>query len=127
MPSVERGDIVWVTFPDPNDVPDEEFENPHPAIVIQNNSRNHEYDTTIVAPLTTAQNRSQALADVRVSSASEDVEEDSIAKLGMLTTVSVPGRIMDESDNPEVWKMGELSASKMDDIEKRLDLVLGLS
>ena len=90
MSSVERGDIVWVTFPDPEEVPEEEFENPHPAVVIQNDSRNHEYDTTIVAPLTTSQDSTQCLADVSVSSATEDVEKDSIAKLGMLTVVSVP-------------------------------------
>lgn len=127
MNSVERGDIVWVTFPDPNDIPEEEFENPHPAIVIQNDSRNHEYETTIVAPLTTAQETTQALADVKIPSASEDVEKDSIAKLGMLTTVSVPGRIMDKSENPETWKMGELSARKMNEIEQRLELALGLT
>lgn len=127
MTSVERGDIVWVTFPDPNDIPEEEFENPHPAIVIQNDSRNHEYETTIVAPLTTAQDTTQALADVKIPSASEDVEKDSIAKLGMLTTVSVPGRIMDKSENPETWKMGELSARKMNEIEQRLELALGLT
>lgn len=127
MSSVERGDIVWVTFPDPEEVPDEEFENPHPAVVIQNNSRNHEYDTTIVAPLTTSQDSTKCLADVSVSSATEDVEKDSIAKLGMLTVVSVPGRIMEESENPETWKMGELSAGKMNEIENRLNLVLGLA
>ena len=127
MSSVERGDIVWVTFPDPEEVPEEEFENPHPAVVIQNDSRNHEYDTTIVAPLTTSQDSTQCLADVSVSSATEDVEKDSIAKLGMLTVVSVPSRIMEEGEDPETWKMGELSASKMSEIETRLDLVLGLA
>ncbi|RKD95650.1 type II toxin-antitoxin system PemK/MazF family toxin [Halopiger aswanensis] len=127
MSSVSRGDVVWVTFPDPDDIPDEEFENPHPAVVVQNDTRNQRYDTTIVAPLTTSQDSPEEFADVAVPSTSEGVEEDSIAKLGMLSTVSVPGRIMDQSENSDVWKMGELSASKMNEIEARLEVLLGIA
>lgn len=127
MSSVARGDVVWVTFPDPEEVPDEEFENPHPAVVVQNDARNHRHDTTIVAPLTTSQSGAEALADVQIVSTSDGVDEDCVAKLGMLSTVSVPGRIMDQSENPEVWKMGALSASKMNEIEARLEVVLGIA
>lgn len=127
MPSVSRGDVVWVTFPDPEDIPDEEFENPHPSVVVQNNTRNHRYDTTIVAPLSTSQASEEEFADVAISSSSEEVEEDSIAKLGMLSMVSVPGRIMDESEDPNVWKMGELSAGKMNEIEAHLEVLLGIA
>jgi len=74
--SVSRGDIVWVTFPEPDDVPDEEFDNPHPAIVIQNDTKNHRLDSTLVIPLTTSQKSAEALSDVELSAASEDVEED---------------------------------------------------
>lgn len=58
---------------------------------------------------------------------SEEVDDDSIAKLGLLSAVSVPGRIMDESENPDVWKMGKLSASKMSEIEARLEVLLGIA
>ncbi|RLM68643.1 type II toxin-antitoxin system PemK/MazF family toxin [Halorubrum sp. Atlit-26R] len=127
MPTISRGDVVWVTFPDPEDVPEEEFENPHPAVVVQNDSRNHKYDTTIVAPLSTSQESSEEFADVEISSSSEGVDDDSIAKLGLLSAVSVPGRIMDESEDPSVWKMGELSASKMAEIEARMEVLLGIA
>ncbi|NHX37279.1 MULTISPECIES: type II toxin-antitoxin system PemK/MazF family toxin [Halolamina] len=127
MPTVSRGDVVWVTFPDPEDIPDEEFENPHPAIIVQNDTRNHRHDTTIVAPLSTSQSSEEEFADVAISSTSEEVDDDSIAKLGLLSAVSVPGRIMDQSEDPNVWKMGELSASKMSEIEARLEVLLGIA
>jgi len=125
--AVSRGDIVWVTFPDSEDVPDEEFDNPHPAIVIQNDTKNNRLDSTLVIPLTTSQSEPESLSDVKLSAASEDVKEDSVAKLEGITMVSVPKRIMEESTAPEVWKMGEVSASKLNEIESRLELVLGLS
>lgn len=127
MPSVSRGDIVWVNFPDPDEIPDEEFDNPHPAIVVQNDTRNHRYDTTVVAPLTTSQDSAEEFVDVSITASAEDVDEDSVAKLGMLSTVSVPGRIMNESESPDVWKMGELSASKINEIEARLEVLLGIA
>lgn len=118
---------MWVTFPDPDDIPDEEFENPHPAVVVQNDHRNYNYDTTIVAPLTTNQTSEEEFADVAISATSEGVDTDSVAKLGLLSAVSVPGRIMDESDDPDVWKMGELSASKLSEIEAKLEILLGIA
>lgn len=127
MPSVSRGDVVWVTFPDPEDVPDEEFENPHPAVVVQNDTRNHKFETTLVVPLTTSQTSEEEFADIAISSSSEEVDDDCVAKLGLLSAVSVPGRIMDESENPEVWKMGELSAGKMSEIEAHLEILLGIA
>lgn len=127
MTSVSRGDIVWVTFPKPDNIPDEEFDNPHPSIVVQNDTKNHRLDTTVVVPLSTSQNGADMLSDVELSSASEEVENDCVAKLEMLTTVSVPGRIMEQSTDPEIWKMGEVSASKINEIESKLELVLGLS
>lgn len=126
MTSVSRGDIVWVTYPEPDDVPEEEFDNPHPSIVVQNDTKNHRLDTTVVVPLSTSQTSADTLSDVELSSASEEVESDCVAKLEMLTTVSVPGRIMEESTDPDVWKMGEISASKMNEVETKLELVLGL-
>lgn len=126
MTSVSRGDIVWVTYPEPDDIPEEEFDNPHPSIVVQNDTKNHRLDTTVVVPLSTSQTSTDALSDVELSSASEEVESDCVAKLEMLTTVSVPGRIMEQSTDPDVWKMGEISASKMNEVETKLELVLGL-
>lgn len=127
MPTVSRGDVVWVTFPDPEDIPEEEFENPHPAVVVQNDTRNHRYDTTIVAPLSTSQTSEEEFADVAISSTSEEVDDDSIAKLGLLSAVSVPGRIIDQSEDPKIWKMGELSTSKMSEIEAHIEVLLGIA
>lgn len=119
--------MVWVTFPDPEEVPEEEFENPHPSVVVQNDTRNEKFEITIVAPLSTSQESEEEFADVGISSTGEGVEDDCIAKLGMLSSVSVPGRIMDQSDNPDVWKMGELSASKMNEIEAHMEVLLGIA
>lgn len=127
MTSVSRGDIVWVTYPEPDDVPKEEFDNPHPSVVVQNDTKNHRLDTTVVIPLSTSQASGEALSDVELSSSSEEVEDDCVAKLEMITTVSVPGRVMERSTDPEVWKMGEISASKINEIESKLELVLGLN
>jgi len=90
-------------------------------------TKNNRLDSTLVIPLTTSQSEPESLSDVKLSAASEDVEEDSVAKLEGITMVSVPKRIMEESTAPEVWKMGEVSASKLNEIESRLELVLGLS
>lgn len=127
MTSVSRGDVVWVTFPEPDDIPEEEFDNPHPSIVVQNDTKNHRLDTTVVIPLSTSQSTAEAFSDVELSSDAEEVEDDCVAKLEMITTVSVPGRIMEQSTNPQVWKMGEVSASKLNEIESKLELVLGLN
>lgn len=126
MTSVSRGDIVWVTYPEPDDIPEEEFDNPHPSIVVQNDTKNHRLDTTVVIPLSTSQTNADSLSDVEFSATSEEVEDDCIAKLEMITTVSVPGRIMEQSTNPDVWKMGQVSASKINEIESKLELVLGM-
>src|SRR5699024_6253010 len=122
MTSVSRRDIIWVSFPDQNEIPPEEFDNPHPAIVIQNNSDNNSLDSTVVVPLTTNQNGEvRLLTDVRVSAATEDIDEDSTAKLNLLSSVSVPGRIFDEGENEGAWKIGEISPTKMTEIENKLE------
>lgn len=126
MTSVTRGDIVWVTFPESDEVPDEVFDNPHPAIVVQNDSENERLDSTIVVPTTTSTTSESYFTSIELPAATEDVEEDCIAKPEMIATVSVPGQIMDESKDPDVWKMGELSASKMNDLEAALEVVLSL-
>lgn len=105
----------------------EEFDDPHPAIVIQNDSENESLDSTIVIPTTTSTTGATGFTDIELSTDTEDVEEDCVAKPEMIASVSVPGRIMDESEDPDVWKMGELSASKMNELESALEVILSLS
>lgn len=126
MTSVSRGDIVWVTFPDDDDLPDEEFDNPHPAVVIQNDTENHHLDSTVVVPITTSKTTATEQFEVELRAPSDGVEDDGVATLDMISSVSVPGRIMEVSEDPEVWKMGEISVSKLNEIENRLEVLLSL-
>lgn len=124
MTSVSRGDIVYVNFPD--DPPDAEFDDPHPAVVLQSDSENEQLDSTVVIPVTSGSDP-HPLREVYLPAQSQGVENDSIAVLTQLTTVSVPDRIMDESEDEDVWKMGEVTPDKMEEIEEKLLYVLNFS
>lgn len=125
MPTVSRRDIVWVTFPEPEDIHPEEMDNPHPTVVLQADDMNNKLDSTVVIPISTNAVR-DSLREVPIPAHNEDVEEDSKAVLTQITTVSVPGRIFDEGEEEEAWKMGELSADKMGEIEDRLGYLFGV-
>jgi mRNA-degrading endonuclease toxin of MazEF toxin-antitoxin module len=123
--SPHRGDVVRVSFPEPSDIPDAEFEDPHPAVVIQNNSDNNQKDSTVVIPCTDGSDP-DPLREVPLHPEKDGVEKMTKAVVNQITTVSIPGRIKDYSDDPDVWKMGEVSQDKMTEIEQKLDFVLGL-
>lgn len=112
-----------VTFPQPDEIPDEEFENPHPAVVLQNDNDNHQRETTIVVPLTSGSNP-DPLDEVLLTPSEDGVQNDSLAQLHMITAVSVPGRIFDGGGSPSAWKLGEASPKVMNEIENKLSLIL---
>ena len=119
--TITRGDIVRVDFPDQDEIPDVEFDSPHPAVVVQNNTENNRLDTVTVVPVTT--NPYQG-ADYEVQLFPEDdgVEETSVAKINLITSVSIQDRIANE----EEWKMGEISAIKMDELEAAISSHLSI-
>jgi len=121
---VSRGDIVLVTFPDPEDALEGEFENPHPAVVLQNTSANQKLRSTVVVPLTSGSD-SHPLREVQLSPKRDGVENDSVAMLSKISSVSIDGRIKDEDEDEAAWKMGEVSAESMNEIEQKLRYLLG--
>jgi mRNA-degrading endonuclease toxin of MazEF toxin-antitoxin module len=123
MTTPSRGDIVWVTFPDDDDIPDEEMDNPHMAVVLQNDGQNERRDSTIVVPISSGA-ATERLTEVDIPAYNEDVDVDSHAVLTQITTVSIPGRIKDQHDEPSSWKQGELSDDKMAEIESYLSSLL---
>lgn len=123
MTSVSRGDIVWVTFDE--DTPDAEFDDPHMAVVIQNNDRNEKLDSTVVIPIS-SRSLSDFLTEVELSSEIEGLTSDSIAILTQISTVSVPDRIFDEGDDESIWKAGEIPRDKITEIEHKLTYLLGV-
>lgn len=125
MTNVSRRDIVWVTFPDSADIPSEEMDDPHMAVVLQTNDMNNKLNSTVVIPVSSGGVR-DPLREVPIPAHSEDVDENSVAVLTQITTVSVPGRIFDEGEEEAAWKQGELSREKMNEIEDRLGYLFGV-
>jgi mRNA-degrading endonuclease toxin of MazEF toxin-antitoxin module len=122
---VERGDIVRVSFPNPEDTFDGEFESPHPAIVLQNTSANNKLRSTIVIPVTSGSD-THHLREVQLTPEHDGVENDSIALLPKISCVSIQGRIKDESDDEAAWKEGQVSGETMNEIETKLSYLLAI-
>ena len=125
MTTPSRGDIVWVTFPDSEEIHPEEMNNPHMAVVMQNDGLNRREGSTIVIPITSGTSNDR-LKEVDIPSYSEPVDHDSKAVLSKMTVVSIEGRIFDECEDPEAWKQGELSPEIMNEIENKLGWLLGV-
>jgi len=121
--NISRGDVVRVSFPSDDDIPDEEFDSPHPAVVLQNDGLNRRKDTAVVIPVTTGSN-ADTLSEVKLQPGRDGVENESIAKLHQITTVSISERIVEGYEDEAAWKEGEVSAQTMSDIENYLSYVL---
>lgn len=110
--TVSRFDVVRVDFPEQNKIPDSEFDSPHPAVVVQNNTANSRLDTATVAPVTTNAYSGHDY-EVQLFPETDGVQEKSVAKANLLASVSIADRITNEDD----WKMGEISSPKMNELE----------
>lgn len=114
-------DIVRVDFPEAETIPDPEFDSPHPAVVVQNDTANNQLDTATVVPVTT--NKYQGTDfEVQLFSDRDGVKERSVAKANLIATVSIEDRITNESH----WKMGEISPEKMDELEAAISSHLSI-
>lgn len=110
--TVAKGDIVRVDFPEKDEIPDCEFDSPHPAVVVQNNSANHQLDTVTVVPITTNEYSGKEY-EVQLFQDEDGVERLSVAKVNLIASVSIQDRVTNE----EEWKMGEISSIKMNELE----------
>lgn len=107
-----RGDIIRADFPDEDEIPDSEFDSPHPAVVIQNNTANHKLSTVTVIPVTSNEYNDYGY-EVQLFPEKDGVEEVSVAKANLISSISIEERVTNEDE----WKMGEISPKKMDELE----------
>ena len=113
---VRRGDIVLV---DLNPTQGSEQRGRRPYLVVQNDMGNRHSTTTIVAPLTTSYDATDiAPYEAEVRANETDVNEDSVALLNQLRTVSSEHRI---SAN-----FGRIDDETMQDVERAMRISLGL-
>lgn len=119
--ALARGDIVRVDFPEEDEIPDCEFDSPHPAVVVQNNSANHQLDTVTVVPITTNEYSGKDF-EVQLFPDEDGVERQSVAKANLIASVSIQDRITNE----EEWKMGEIRPIKMDELEAAISSHLSI-
>lgn len=113
---VRRGDIVLV---DLNPTQGSEQRGRRPCLIVQNDMGNRYSTTTIVAPLTTSYDATDiAPYEAEVRANETDVNEDSVALLNQLRTVSIEHRI---SAN-----FGSVDGDTMQDVERAMRISLGL-
>ena len=107
---VRRGDIVLANF-DPTK--GSEQRGTRPAVVVQNDTGNRYANTTILAPLTTSYDPANvAPYEAEIRAANTVVDQDSVALLNQLRTMSIPDRIYDnfgilDPDGPEMAAIDE--------------------
>lgn len=90
-----------------------------PAVVVQNNVGNRVAPTTILAPMTTSYDPNDiAPYEVELRAGEEAVDKDSVVLLNQIRTVDVDERI--------VTKFGEVSGEKMAEIDRAIEVSLGL-
>mgnify|MGYP006281844895 CR=1 len=110
--SITRMDIVRVDFPDEDEIPDCEFDSPHPAVVVQNDTANNRLSTATVVPVTTNIYQGHDY-EVQLFPENDGVEQVCVAKANLIATISIEDRILNE----EEWKMGRISSTKMNELE----------
>ncbi|MGM0511001.1 MAG: type II toxin-antitoxin system PemK/MazF family toxin [Thermoplasmatota archaeon] len=111
---VKRGYIVLVDL-DPTK--GSEQGKTRPALVIQNDIGNKYSPTTIVAPLTSSYQKIYPM-NVEVKSDDTNLQKDSVILLNQIVTVDIEARI--------IKKLGTLSKSKMKEVDKAIEVSLGL-
>lgn len=110
---IRRGEIYWVDW---NPGRDSEQGGLRPALVIQNDVGNRFSATTIVAALTTAAEKPYPFL-VSVTARESGLPKDSTVNLAVIMTVD-KGRLTE--------KCGELSQTRMSDVDEAIKVSLGL-
>lgn len=121
--TVERGEVYFVDLPgsedDDDDVEGDEWGLRHPGIVVQNNSENRTFDTTIIVPTTSGSaEEASGLTTVYIPSDGTCMDNDSIALCHQIRVVDVAERFGE--------RMGELEEKKMREIERAIEVALAL-
>jgi mRNA interferase MazF len=112
--SIKRGDIFWVDL-DP--VEGSEQAGRRPVLIVQNDIGNEFSPTTIIAPMTTTRFLKEYPTNVFIPKATAGVKFDSMVLLSQV-------RVIDKSRLAS--KLGHLSVSYMDKVDKALKISLGI-
>ena len=110
---IKRGEIYWVNW---NPGRGSEQSGLRPALVIQNDVGNKYSTTTIVAALTTAIEKHYPFT-VKVTAKESGLPKDSTVNLAAIMTIDKT-RLQD--------KCGELSKSKMNEVDEAIKASLGI-
>jgi len=111
---VKRGDIVLVDL-DPTK--GSEQGKTRPALVIQNDIGNRYSPTTIVAPLTRSYQKVYPM-QVEITPGDAGIHKRSLVLLNQIITIDIEARI--------VKKLGSLSQKKLKEVDKAIEISLGL-
>lgn len=114
----EYGDLIHVDFtPSENSEPGE-FEDPHPAVVVQYTSTNDR--AVVVAPVSSRDKQSFS-REVRLPGTIDGLDSDSVAILNLITTVSFEGRVKLDGSDSDSWCLGKVPPKKMEEIQEKLE------
>lgn len=114
----EYGDLIHVDFSSSDESKPGEFEDPHPAVVVQ--YTNSDDRAVVVAPVSSRDKQSFS-REVRLPGTIDGLDGDSVAILNLITTVSFEGRVKQQGDESESWHLGKVPPQKMEEIQKRLE------
>jgi mRNA interferase MazF len=113
----EYGDLIHVNFTDSDESPPGEFEDPHPAVVVQHT--NEQDEAVVVAPVSSRDRQSWS-REVKLPGTINGLDQDSVVILNLITTVSFEGRIQPDEGNGDSWRLGKVPPPKMEDIQEKL-------
>ena len=114
----EYGDLIHVDFTPSEDSEPGEFEDSHPAVVVQYTNPNDR--AVVVAPISSRDKQSFS-REVRLPGTIEGLDSDSVAILNLITTVSFEGRVKPESDDLDSWHLSKVPTRKMEEIQEKLE------
>ncbi|ELY81931.1 type II toxin-antitoxin system PemK/MazF family toxin [Natrinema gari] len=112
------GDLIHVNFRPSHQSDPGEFEDPHPAVVIQYTCDNDR--AVVVAPISSRDQQSRS-REVKLPGTVDGLDNDSVAILNLITTVSFEGRIRADGDDSASWRLGQVPPRKMEEIQEKLE------
>lgn len=113
----EYGDLVHVDFTPATASEPGEFEDPHPAVVVQYTRSSD--SAVVVAPVSSREKGSRA-REVTLHGTLDGLDRDSVVILNLITTASFKGRIRPDGDEHASWRLGKVPPKKMEEIQEKL-------
>lgn len=113
----EYGDLIHVDFTPAEDSEPGEFEDPHPAVVVQYTRSD---DRAVVVAPVSSRDRQSRIREVVLPETVDGLDRDSVVILNLLTTVSFEGRVRLEGDSSDSWRLGKVPPQKMERVKQNL-------